>query len=69
MFTTIGQLPSGRKVIRRRKKERKKEREKKKKMNSVATTFATQPVCNTARTAHALHSDQLTTFETEVIQL
>jgi hypothetical protein len=27
-------------------------------MNSVATTFATQPVCNDARAAQALHSDQ-----------
>ena len=28
-------------------------------MNSVATLFATQPVCNAARAAHALRSDQL----------
>jgi hypothetical protein len=27
-------------------------------MNLVATTFATQPVCNGTRTAHALRSDQ-----------
>jgi hypothetical protein len=27
-------------------------------MNSVATTFATQPICNAARAAHALRSDQ-----------
>ena len=27
-------------------------------MNSVATTFATQPVCNNERAAHALRSEQ-----------
>jgi hypothetical protein len=27
-------------------------------MNLVATTFATQPVCNAARAAHALRSSQ-----------
>ena len=27
-------------------------------MNLVATMFATQPVCNAARAAHALRSDQ-----------
>ena len=53
--------PSGRKVIRyrRRKKEREKEEEEEKKTtNLVSTTFATQPVCNVARAAHALRSDQ-----------
>jgi hypothetical protein len=30
----------------------------KKTMNSVATSFAMQPVCNAARAAHALRSDQ-----------
>jgi methyl coenzyme M reductase gamma subunit len=50
--------PSGRKVIRYRERERERER-KRKTMNLVATTFATQPVCNAARAAHALHSDQL----------
>ena len=30
-------------------------------MNLVATSFATQPVCNVARTAHALRSDQFQT--------
>jgi hypothetical protein len=28
-------------------------------MNSVAITFATQPVCNAARAAHALRSDKM----------
>ena len=42
-------------------------------MNSVATMFATQPVCNVARAAHALRSDQykntqLLTTETISIQ-
>ena len=27
-------------------------------MNSVATSFATQPIYNAARAAHALHLDQ-----------
>jgi hypothetical protein len=45
--------PSVRKVIRWRKRE-------KKTMNSVATSFATQPVYNAARAALALHSDQYT---------
>jgi hypothetical protein len=45
--------PSGRKVIGGEEEE-----EEKKTMNLVATTFATQPVCNAARTAHALRSDQ-----------
>jgi hypothetical protein len=31
--------------------------EEKKTMNSVATTIATQPVCNATWTAHALRSD------------
>ena len=47
--------PSLRKVIRRRRE--KKERLKKT-INSVATTFTMQPVCNAARAAHALRSDQ-----------
>ena len=47
--------PSGKKVIRRRKRE---EEEEKKTMNS-ATSFAMQLVCNAARAAHALCSDQL----------
>jgi hypothetical protein len=44
--------PFGRKVIRYR------EREREKTTNLVATMFATQPVCNAARAAHALRSDQ-----------
>jgi hypothetical protein len=32
--------------------------EEKKTMNSVATTFATQPVCNAAQAEHALPSDK-----------
>ena len=46
--------PSGRKVIRRRRKKK----EEKKTTNLVATSFATQPVYNAARAAHALRSDQ-----------
>ena len=45
--------PSVRKVIRRRRKKEKKT------INSVATSFAAQPVCNTTQAAHALRSDQL----------
>jgi hypothetical protein len=65
-FNNPGTTPSGRKVIRRREKEREKRKERKRKerektMNLVATTFATQPVCNTTRAAHALHLDQLMT--------
>jgi hypothetical protein len=42
------------------KEERgKRRREEKKPMNSEATLFATQPVCNAAQAAHALRSDQL----------
>ena len=41
--------------MQREKKERKKE---KKTVNSVATMFATQRVCNAAQAAHALRSDQ-----------
>ena len=33
-------------------------RGEKKTMNLVATSFATLPVCNAARAAHALHSNQ-----------
>jgi hypothetical protein len=35
-----------------------KKREEKKTMNLVATSFATQPVCNAIWVAHALRSDQ-----------
>ena len=34
-------------------------------MNIVATLFAMQPVCNTARAAHALCSDQYTKYITK----
>ena len=70
--------PSGRKVIRRRKKEMAEGMwsvaegmwsfvegmcKEKKTMISVATLFAMQPVCNTARAANALCSDQLIQLE------
>jgi hypothetical protein len=58
---SLGQSLLGEKVIRRREKKRKQEQEKKT-TNLVATSFATQPVCNAARAAHALHSDQLIFF-------
>ena len=45
MFTTLGQ-------------ERGEKQRETKTINSVATTFATQPICNAARTAHALRTDQ-----------
>jgi hypothetical protein len=48
--------PSGRKVIRRRRK-REEEREKQT-LNSVATMFATDPVCNAAWAVHVLRLDQ-----------
>ena len=32
-------------------------------MNSVATTSATQPVCNAERAAHAFRSDQLVKYK------
>jgi hypothetical protein len=50
--------PSGRKVIWRRKKERGGGGGGEKTRNLVATSFATQPVCNAAQAAHALFSDQ-----------
>ena len=46
-----------RKVIRRRRGKRERKR-KEKKMNLVATTLATQSVCNATRAAHTLRSDQ-----------
>jgi hypothetical protein len=53
---SLGQSLLGEKVIRRREKKRKE----KKTTNLVATSFATQPVCNAARAPHALRSDQFT---------
>jgi hypothetical protein len=48
-----------RKVIRLREKEGEKDRNKREKtMNSVATTYAWQPICNATRAAHALCPDQ-----------
>jgi hypothetical protein len=53
---SLGQSLLGEKVIRRGGENKRKEREEKK--NLVATSFATQPVYNAGRAAHALHSDQ-----------
>ena len=38
-------------------------------MLTVATTFATQPVCNAAQAAHTLHSDQYFLKSLELIHL
>jgi hypothetical protein len=56
-----GYMPEGRGYMPEERGYMPEERGYMEAMNSVATMFATQPVCNAARVTHALCSDQYIT--------